>query len=205
VTILHIHLPLRAAVSAYEGCAADIYRVFGGTWLIGCVLMALYLGALVSGLLIGSVVYEILLGPFARFPHSPLNRTLDVAILLLLLYLASSLMCMMARALVRGITYLCYEMRGDVLFYSLVIITGITVALVIGSGVFSPVVAKRTLETVAGVSVVGALFFGTLTAWLYVRYRWPSNPRGRVFDRDIGLAWSHMSDPRRGRFGFDQH
>jgi hypothetical protein len=96
-------------------------------------------------------------------------------------------------------------MRADVLFYLLIVAIVAATALLIISVVLPPIVSDETLDTVAGLSVVAVLLFGTVTAWLYIRYRWPSNPRGRVFDRDIGLAWSHMSDPRRARFGFGEH
>src|SRR5262245_11618730 len=200
-----MRLPLRGAISAYEACAADVYRAFGGSWFIGSVLTVFYLVAFSSGLLMGALIYELLLGPFGRPLGSPINRAVDVGALLLLLYAASSLMCIVARAAVQVITYLCYEMRGDVLFYLLIVATVAAAALLILSAVLPPIVSNETLDTVAGLSVIGVLLFGTLTAWLYVRYRWPSNPRGRVFDRDIGLAWSHMSDPRRARFGFGEH
>jgi hypothetical protein len=200
-----MRLPLRGAISAYEACAADAYRAFGGSWFIGSVLTMLYFMAFTWGLLLGALIYELLLGPFGRPLGSSINRALHVAALLLLLYAASSLMCIVARATVRGITYLCYEMRGDVLFYLLIVATVAAAALLIISAVLPPIVSDATLDAVAGLSVMGVLIFGTLTAWLYVRYRWPSNPRARVFDRDIGLAWSHMSDPRRARFRFGEH
>jgi hypothetical protein len=200
-----VRLPLRGTISAYEACAADVYRAFGGSWFIGSVLTVLYLVAFSSGLLIGALIYELLLGPFGRPLGSPINRAVHVAALLLLVYTASSLLCIVARGAVRGITYLCYEMRGDVLFYLLIVATAAAAALLMISAALPPLVSDETLDTAAGLSVVGVLIFGTLTAWLYVRYRWPSNRRGRVFDRDIGLAWSHMSDPRRARFGFGEH
>ena len=198
-----MRLPLRGAISAYEACAADAHRAFGGSWFIGSVLTMFYFIAFTWGLLLGALIYELLLGPFGRPLGSSINRVFHVAALLLLLYAASSLVCIGARGAVQGVTYLCYEMRGDVLFYLLIVATIAAAALLILSALLPPVVSEQTLDIVAGLSVIAVLVFGTVAAWLYVRYRWRSNPRSRVFDRDIGLAWSHMSDPRRARFGLD--
>src|SRR4051794_12866286 len=109
-----MRLPLRAAISAYEGCAADVYRAFGASWFIGSAMTVSYLVAFTAGLLMGALTYElleVLFGPFERTLRSPIKLAAHVIVLLLLLYAVSSLMCIAARAAVRGVTYLCYEMR----------------------------------------------------------------------------------------------
>ena len=178
-----------------------------GSWFIGSLLFAHYTIAFICGLLIGVIIFEAfepLLFLIELAIPFPGDIAFDVVVLIVLLFAASSFTCIIARLLAMLITYICFEMRGNVLFYLFIIgICGFVIVFLV-SAVFPPVFPEEGLIIAAGISALGVLLCTTLAAWLYVRYRWALNPKGRVFDRDIGLAWSHMSDPRRARFGFDK-
>jgi hypothetical protein len=198
---------LRAALAAYEACAVDVVRAFRGSWFVGIVLGLYYLSAFLLGLLLGATIYDFIepvIEIVALLIRTPGDIAFECLILALLLYAASSLFCMLARLIVQGITYLCFEMRGDALFYFLVVALLVCVIVLIASAFFPPILSEDALITAAGLAAVGILFIGVLVGWLYVRYRWAANPSGHKFDRDIGLAWSHMSDPRRSKFAFDR-
>jgi hypothetical protein len=164
-----------------------------------------YLAAVVLGLILGAAAFE-LLDPILDITVTVLPLTADLTIeigfLALLLYACSSAACSIARLIIRGIVYLCFEMRGDLLFYLMILAAAVCVVALITSALLPPVVPERVLITASGLSAAGTMLCSITTAWLYFRYRWPSNPSGHEFDHDIGLAWSHMTDPRRARFAF---
>jgi hypothetical protein len=203
VTTIPRIVPLfRAAIAAYEASAVDISRAFDGSRVIGCFLAIYYLIAFVVGLGIGAAAFE-LLGPILDLTISlPLTAgtTIEIGLLTLLLFGSSSITCFVARLLLRAITYLCFEMRGDRLFYMLILLTLISTLALVISALLPPVVPEHVLTTASGVSAAAAIFSLLVTAWLYFRYRRPGSVH--EFDRDVGLAWSHMTDPRRTRFSF---
>jgi hypothetical protein len=195
----------RPAVAAYEACAVDVYRAFRGSWFIGSILLVYYLVAFVIGLIVGAFLFD-LASPLLDAIVLPLSGTASTVIefcfLFLLLYIGTSGACILARALVQGITYLCFEMREHALFY-LVLLAAFGSILTLSISALAPlIISEETLITIAGLSATLAAISMIFVGWLYVRYRWPLNPRKRIFDHDIGLAWSHMSDPNRTRFGF---
>jgi hypothetical protein len=173
---------LRTALLAYEACAVDIYRAFGTSLFIGSILLLYYFGSMVFGLLCGALVYEFLdplLTSISLVLPITADLVLEIGTLGALLYCGSSLTCTIARLLVRAMIYLCFEMRGNALFYLLVLATFACTATVGISAVLPPILSEDTLIAIAGLSGLGVLIFGTMTVWLYVRYRWPANPRSR--------------------------
>ena len=196
----------RALVVAYEACAVDVYRAFGGSWFVGALLAFWYAVCLVAGLVIGATMYELLdpiLFAVTLLMPAGAGIALELVTLVILLLVATSFLLIVARFLVKGLTYLLFEMGGDTLFYVLLIVTFGCVLCFAGATLLPPVVAEDALVLIGGISGLVAVAFAVLTAWVFVRYRWAGHPRGRAFDRDIGLAWSHMGDPRRARFGFE--
>jgi hypothetical protein len=194
------------AVAAYEACVVDSYRALRGSWLLGTVLSLYYLMAFIAGLWLGSFVYDLIepgVDAISLFIRPPGDIAFECLVLLTLLYVFTSVLCIVARVLVQACTYLCFEMRGDVLFYGCVLALIACALTFAASALVPPVLSENTMITLAGLALVGFVMFAVVVAWLFVRYRWAANPRGRKFDRDVGLAWSHMSDPRRARFSFD--
>lgn len=196
---------LRKVFAVYEACAVDTFRALRGSWLIGLSLLLMYLVAFSLGLLIGATIHEFLapiLDVIALLLRPPADLAADLFVLISLLYAASSITLLIARTLVRGATYLLYEMRGDLVFYLLIVWT-IACAAVFAATAFSPpFVSEEILVFAAGVSALGTLCGAMLAIWLFIRFRWSGNPNEHKFDREIGLAWSHMIDPQRARFGF---
>lgn len=198
---------LRVIFSVYEACAVDTARAFRGSWFIGVALSLLYSSAFLAGLLIGATLYDFvgpLLDVLLLVLRPPGDLIADVSALALLLYVSSVSTCLIARTLVRAIIYLLYEMRGDVVFYLAVVAALVCAVIALLLALMPPFVSEDTLSIAVGFAVLGCLGWSALAFWFFLRFRWSGYPKEHKFDREIGLAWSHMSDPRRARFGFDR-
>lgn len=154
----------------------------------------------------GAWVYELLdpiLTLLALALPISADITLEVGLLIVLLYSISWLSCFLARISAKAVIYICFEMREQIIFYLLLLGLVSCVLLLVPSLLIPPIVSEDRLIVISGLAVMGILLFGGLTVWFYVRYRWSLNRKRRVFDHDIGLAWSHMTDPRRARLDFN--
>lgn len=195
----------RRIFCAYEACAVDIWRASRGSWLITFALFWLYVVAFCMGLLIGAVAYEAVHPLLVRAFASPIAAiSFQFTVLLLFLFAASSATCIGARLAVRGITYLCFEMRGNVIFHLTVLGTILCALTTTASALLPAVISETFLIFLTGTSALVGLMLALISGWLHFRYRWLGNRRGRKFDYDIGIAWDHMTDSRRWRFGFDR-
>jgi hypothetical protein len=205
LTILNVFRIARSFFLAYEACLVDIFRGFHGSWFIGAVLLFYYLIAFITGCLIGLTIHEAiepLIDLITVLLRPPQDVAFDAAILFITVYAASSATCIIARTVVKALTYLGFEMREGVVFYSLVLVTIGAVLAAIILAILPPILHEDILATMNGLAILSALALIIVVAWIYVRYRWSGNSRAHKFDRDIGLAWSHMSDPRRAKFDF---
>jgi hypothetical protein len=196
---------MRSCISAFEACAVDVCRAFGGSWLVSLSLFGFYFATFYLGLLAGAIVFEAL-RPVILVATINLSlaarQSVELSVLFFLLYSFCFVTCMVARLLIRFVVYLLYEARGPAVFFLMVLGT-IVCAVVAGTaGVIPAILSEKFLVQIAGSLALCTVLFGALVGWLQVRYRSSTNSRIRNFDHDIGLAWDHMTDGRRARFSF---
>jgi DMSO reductase anchor subunit len=189
----------------FEACAVDVYRSLRGSWLVGVTLLCFYLFVLSVGLLIGAIVFEIA-QPIIRAATVDLSpaaqQALELSLLFLFLYSVCFFTTFLARLSVRFAAYLLYELRGAATFFLIVLAAAICVVIALALGLMPPVLPEWVLVRTAGCFGLCALLFALLSIWIQVRYRSTQNMKTRNIDHEIGIAWDHMTDPRRTRFSF---
>jgi hypothetical protein len=196
---------MRNCISAFEACAVDVCRAFGGSWLVSLSLFCFYFAAFCLGLLAGATVFEAL-RPVLLIASSSLSpaarQSLELSVLFFLLYSFCFVACSTARLLVKFVAYLLYEARGPAFFFLMLLCAIVCTVIAAVAGVIPPVLPEQVLVRLAGSLALCTVLFSALVGWLQVRYRSSTNSRIRNFDHDIGLAWDHMTDGRRARFSF---
>jgi hypothetical protein len=199
---------LRAAISPFEACLTDTVRTFHGSVFLGTTLLILYATIIFSGLLFATWLYDLLdpiLSLFSLVLPLTADLAVEVGLLVLFLYLSSYLACIAGRAIVRGLVYLGFEMRENALFYSLLLALICSLVALVILLFMPPIVSEEKLIEANGLATSAVFILGALTVWFFVRYRWAANRRRHIFDHEIGLAWSHMTDTRRARYDFNRN
>ncbi|MGP4804235.1 hypothetical protein ACSV5G_10735 [Agrobacterium cavarae] len=190
---------IKTPFAIFLSALIDIIMATRESFVIGVLLFILYSLSLLTGIIIGETLNDLLEVPLMLISFAiptPIDFLFDIASYLVLMWAGLAIAFFITRAALAGIMWTAYSLRlsGTIWWLNTICLLGLLLTFALAVIPASDFAAVLTLAT--GYVLLLAILSAISSLWVWNRYRLDRHSRRRNFDHETAGGWHHLSEHR---------